>query len=92
VRQVGSDIRSGEVLLKKGSIVTAADMGLLAACRIQQIHCTIRPIVGVLSTGDELGEQDATPADGQIRDSNRLALLNSFSHLQVIRVDFGNGV
>ena len=77
VRQAGSDISAGETLVVKGSRVTPTEIGLLATFGLTHLRCVRRPVVGVLSTGDELVDCGRAPGPGQIRDSNRPSLLSS---------------
>lgn len=75
VRQVGSDIAIGQVVLSKGMRIGAAEIGLLATTGLVEVDVVRRPVVGVMSTGDELVEPHETPGAGQIRDSNRATLM-----------------
>ena len=56
VRPPGSDIGAGEVLLEKGEIITSAAIGVLATCGLTKVLCFPQPVVGVMSTGNELVE------------------------------------
>lgn len=81
VRPVGSDLAAGEVVLPAGTVLTPAAIGLLASVGRTEALVAARPRVSVLSTGDELVEPDQIPAPGQIRDSNRYALLAALAPL-----------
>ena len=70
----GSEARQGDVLLKAGTVVGAAEIALAAACGRAKIAVRIRPRVAIVATGDELVELDETPGDFQIRNSNSYAL------------------
>ncbi|WKZ34659.1 MAG: molybdopterin molybdotransferase MoeA [Anaerolineales bacterium] len=74
VRRRGMDIRAGEVVLKKGRLLKAQDMGLLAMLGIGSVQVHKKPRVALLSTGDELLEVDAPLEAGKIRDSNSYTL------------------
>ncbi len=71
----GADLRAGELVLRAGSQLGAAELGLAAALGIAALGVRPRPRVALLSTGDELVEVGERPGPGQIPDSNRWALL-----------------
>jgi molybdopterin molybdotransferase len=75
IRLVGDDMAQGEKILARGSIIGAAEIGLLAMVGQMRIHVYKRPRVAVLATGNELVEPDAPREAGYVRDSNRYALL-----------------
>jgi molybdopterin molybdotransferase len=75
LRPVGIDLEVGQSVLEAGALLGAAEVGLLATVGIAEIAAHRRPRLAVLSTGDELVEPDQAPRPGQIRDSNRYALL-----------------
>lgn len=70
VVQVGEDVRKGDVVLPKGSVVRAQDIGGFLALGITDIRVSRKPRVGVISTGDELVTPDASLTPGRIRDIN----------------------
>lgn len=74
IRPIGSDLRSGDVLIEAGSVLGPAEVGLLASLGHARVDVVRKPRVSVLSTGDELVEPDQEPGPGQIRDSNRFSL------------------
>ena len=53
-RPIGNDIRSGEKVLAKGSVLGPAEIGLLASIGATRVKVFRRPIVSLLSTGNEL--------------------------------------
>jgi molybdenum cofactor synthesis domain-containing protein len=80
VRRAGGDVQVGQLLLSAGAELTPAAIGVLAGQGFASVLVHRRPVVGVLSTGDELALTTDELAPGQIRDSNRpllLALLRS---------------
>jgi molybdopterin molybdotransferase len=74
VRQAGEDLRRGEVVLKRGTLLRHAEIGVLAAIGRAKVSVVRRPNVAVLSTGDELVDIDEEPGPGKIRDANRYSL------------------
>jgi molybdopterin molybdotransferase len=74
VVQAGEDIREGSPVLEKGQKIRPQELGLLAALGITRVSVTRKPIVGVISTGNEIVPPDAAPLPGQIRDVNRFLL------------------
>ena len=74
VREAGEDLRKGERILTKATVLRPAEIGLLASLGRARIRVTKRPRVAVFSTGDEIVDAGAALAPGQIRDSNRYSL------------------
>ncbi len=75
VRQIGENYKKYEVLIKKGTTIGFAEIGVLASLNISQIDVIVNPTVAVASTGSEvldLGETQTN--DSQIRSSNHLTL------------------
>jgi molybdopterin molybdotransferase len=70
VRPVGEDVRSGQLVLREGRVLRAADLGVLAGLGFSHIQALRQPIVAVLSTGDELLDVDQPLTPGKIRDMN----------------------
>ena len=74
VIQTGDDFRQGAPVINKGSRLRPQDLGVLAGLGITEIAVFKKPLVGIISTGDELVEPHQTPAPGQIRDINTTTL------------------
>ena len=74
VTPAGSDMQAGELILEAGRRIGGADLGVFATLGITAIPVYRRPIVAVISSGDELIDVSATPGPAQVRDSNRWAL------------------
>lgn len=66
----GAQARQGDLLLPAGSRIAAAQIAVAAECGYASIETFVRPLVAILTTGDELVPVDAFPAPGQIRNSN----------------------
>jgi molybdopterin molybdotransferase len=74
VRKAGEDLRRGEVVLARGTLLRQAEIGVLASIGRAKVNVVRRPNVAVLSTGDELVDIVDEPGPGQIRDANRYSL------------------
>lgn len=72
--QKGEDFREGQLLLQKGDVLRAQDIGVLAAFGRIAVEVYRKPVVGIISSGDEIVEPTQTPALGQIRDINSYTL------------------
>jgi len=70
VRNAGEDVRLGEVVLPKGTVVRPAEIGVLASLGKQFVSVHRRPRVAILATGDELVAIDEPITPGKIRNSN----------------------
>jgi molybdopterin molybdotransferase len=70
IRRAGEDIRAGDVVLESGSVLGAAELGVLASVGRPRVACARRPAVFVLTTGDELQEPDEELRPGGVRNSN----------------------
>ena len=75
VRPAGGDAAPGDVVLPAGAEVTPAAVGVLSSLGLTTCSVVRRARVGVVSTGDELVEGGGPLRPGQIRESNRPALL-----------------
>jgi len=66
----GEDVAAGTKVGIRGSVVTPAVVGLLAAIGAARVRVYARPQITVFSTGSELVDVDCTPGPAQIRNSN----------------------
>lgn len=74
VRRVGDDVQPGDVAVRAGAIIGAAQVGLLAAVGRERVLVHPRPRVCVLSVGAELVDISRKPGNGQVFDVNSYAL------------------
>lgn len=93
VREVGSDVKAGDVVMKKGEGITAigGEFGLLASVGAQEVSVYQKPLVGVLSTGDEIVPHDRPGGLklGEVRDTNRPTLLTAIRGSGFEAIDLG---
>ena len=77
----GSDIGRGEVVLRRGRALSSRETGVLAAVGVDTIEVFTKPVVAVLSTGDEIVAPGNPLAVGQVYDSNQRILLDAVTEL-----------
>jgi molybdopterin molybdotransferase len=70
IRRAGEDIRAGETVLREGTELHAAQIGVLASLGKATAKVYRRPVVAILSTGDELLEPGQPHEPGKIYDAN----------------------
>ncbi len=64
------DFRKGETVFEPGRKLTPQDVGVLAACGCSAVMVARKPVVGIISTGNELVPVPVLPGPGQVRDAN----------------------
>lgn len=74
VRAAGQDIRAGETVVARGTLLRPAHIGVLASVSRAQVRVIRRPRVGVLATGDELVPVGEPLGPGQIYNSNTYSM------------------
>lgn len=93
IREIGSDIRAGDVVLRKGEEITdvGGELGLLASVGKAEVMAYKKPVIGVLSTGDEIVPHDrqAPLQLGEVRDCNRPTLMAAIKGWGFQVVDLG---
>jgi len=72
----GEDVKKGELVLKEGSLIRPAEVGMLAALGKEKVMVRKRPRVAIISTGDELIKVGDRLEEGRIYDSNSFALFS----------------
>lgn len=70
----GEDVRASELLLRPGRRLQPVDLGGLAAIGMVQVPVARRPVVAILSGGDEVVPPHVTPGPAQVRDVNGATL------------------
>ena len=77
VRPAGEDVRRGELVLSAGTVVRPSEVGVMASLGMAKATVIRRPVVSILSTGDELLSVGQSLEPGKIYDSNSSSLAAS---------------
>nr|WP_319485148.1 gephyrin-like molybdotransferase Glp [uncultured Cohaesibacter sp.] len=89
IRPAGQDFREGEVLLKRGTELTYRHLALAASMNHAVVPVYRRPVIAILSTGDELVMPGEKPSDGQIIASNNFAIASFAQTIGADVLDLG---
>ncbi len=74
VRPRGQEMRTGQLVVERGTALGAAELSLAAAAGASRVSVFARPRVAILATGSELIPVGETPQPGQLIETNSLAL------------------
>ena len=77
----GTDITAGETVLRRGQILTSRDTGVLAAIGVAGVEVWRKPVVAVLSTGDEIIAPGEPMRPARVFDSNAQILADAVREL-----------
>jgi molybdopterin molybdotransferase len=85
----GEDIRKDHVMVSEGTRIRPQEAGLLAAFGISRVPVYKQPVIGILSTGDEVVPMEQTPGMGRIRDINTYTLSGLIRDCGAVPLPFG---
>jgi molybdopterin molybdotransferase len=74
VRRRGEDMHTGDVVLRDGTLIHAAEVGVLAGVQKMSVRVGRRPTVAILSTGDEIIDVGDLVTPGKVVNSNSYSL------------------
>ena len=77
----GTDITAGETVLRRGHLLTSRDTGVLAAIGVAAVDVWRRPIVAIMSTGDEIISPGEPMRPAKVYDSNGQVLADAVREL-----------
>ena len=73
----GTDITAGETVVRQGQLLTSRDTGVLAAIGVFEVDVWRKPVVAILSTGDEIIPPGQPMQPGRVYDSNAQVLADA---------------
>ena len=85
----GEDIRQGTTVLEKGYRIDPGMIGTLASLGMMRVPVYRKPVVGILSTGDEVVEAGESLPSGKIRNSNRYTIAAALQSIGMETVYLG---
>ncbi|MHB8278503.1 MAG: molybdopterin molybdotransferase MoeA, partial [Candidatus Humimicrobiaceae bacterium] len=74
IRYRGEDIKKGDKVLKRGKVIYPGDIGVMASIGKSEVPVIYPPLLGIMTTGNELLEIDSELTMGKVRDSNSYSL------------------
>jgi len=89
VMTAGSDISAGEVVLRRCTRLTAREVGVLAAVGMRKVAVVKRPVVAIISTGDELVSPGEPLGPGKLYDVNSYSLAAAVAEAGGVPLLFG---
>ncbi len=89
ILEKGEDIRKGDILLSGGQKLRAQEIGLLAAFGKETVRVYKKPVISIISTGDEVVPIDKITDPGQIRDINTYTLYGLVEKAGAVPIMFG---
>lgn len=85
----GEDVHEGQTLVEAGIKIRPQEIGLLAALGKDRVDVYKKPVIGILSTGDEIVPIQATPGPAQVRDINSYTLFSQIINSGGLAVSYG---
>ncbi len=74
VRERGGDVRAGNRVIEAGRVLRASEIGVLSSLGLTEVAVFRRPVVAILSTGDEVTPPGEALLPGRIYDANSAAV------------------
>jgi len=89
IRRTGEDVKASEIVLSAGDLVRPPEVGMLATLGHAYVYVHQRPVVAILSTGDELVDLDEPFSDGKVVCSNTYSLAAQVQDCGAIPLSLG---
>lgn len=75
IRKKGEELQKGQVVFEKGYTITPAGIGMLGSLGIDKVEVFKKPVIYLITTGNELVKPGESKKEGQIFESNSYALV-----------------
>ncbi|WNH10798.1 gephyrin-like molybdotransferase Glp [Thalassobellus suaedae] len=82
IRPLGEQVKAGDIALKKGTKLTPAAIGYLTSLGITTVSVFKKPLIALVTTGNELVKAGQPLNYGQIYESNSTMLQNALYNLK----------
>lgn len=89
VRRQGEDVKAGQLLIPKGTRLRPQEVGLIASLGLTDVLVYKQPVVGVLSSGNEIADPGQPLKPGQIYDANRFSVAGQVNEAGAKVNDYG---
>jgi molybdopterin molybdotransferase len=89
VIKVGEDIQQGQIVIPEGRYLRPAEIGGLLAMGLTRVEIVKQPLVGIISSGDEVVPPTAGIQPGQVRDINSYTLATLVERVGAVPVVYG---
>jgi molybdopterin molybdotransferase len=89
IRGRGEDVKAGEVLINKGTRLRPQEVGLIASLGMTEAMVSRKPVVGIVSSGNEIADPGKPLGPGQIYDANRYSVAAQARSVNAEVKDYG---
>lgn len=83
------DVSTGSIVISKGTLISPTTVGAMTGLGLMEIEVFGLPVVGIISTGDEVIPPDREPSPGQVRDINTCLLKAAVEKAGCISKSYG---
>ena len=89
VRRQGEDVTAGQLLITKGTRLRPQEVGLIASLGLTEVLASKQPVVGIISSGNEVAAPGQPLKPGQIYDANRFSIGGQVKEAGALVRDYG---
>jgi molybdopterin molybdotransferase len=89
IRRQGEDVKAGQSLITQGTRLRPQEVGLIASLGLTEALAIRQPVVGILSSGNEIAQPGQPLKPGQIYDANRFSVAGQVREAGACVNDYG---